>query len=1569
MAEYGASNIKVLKGLEAVRKRPGMYIGDTSTKGLHHLVYEVVDNSIDEAMAGFCNTIKVTLTKAGSAIIEDNGRGIPVGMHPTEKISAATVVLTVLHAGGKFDKDTYKVSGGLHGVGVSVVNALSKDLHLTVFKEGNIYEQNFKEGIPQEILEVTGTSRKNGTKIEFWADDTIFTESTTFQKEILMKRFRELAYLNPKITIDFRDERDGTKEIFHFDGGIKQFVEDMNSKTPLSTAQFFQGKADDIEIDIALMYCDSDSEKSLSFVNNIKTADGGTHEAGFRAGLTRSISRYISKNANAKERGVKITGEDCKEGLIAIVSVRVPEPQFEGQTKGKLGSSYVRPLVQKFFSEQFNKYLEENPIEAKAIMGQILLAARGRDAAKRAKDLVKRKDSMSIGTLPGKLADCQSKDPEISEIYLVEGDSAGGCFSGETKVKCANGEDVSIEILSENHKKNKVNFIYTYNHQTDKIELQKIKNVWETKVTDDLVYVTLDNGKKELCTSDHKWLLKNGEYVEAKDLKVGDSIMPLYTSKKNIGGEYELKHNGLLKSYDYETVIQPNGTEEFTHRIADKWNLDNNIYKKRVGYIHRHHIDKNHLNNNPTNIEQLTPTEHLQKHHTDFDKQTPKYKEYMSKKMKEQSDEISQRVIKDWENPEYRAKFEGQHKRMREIQIANGQMNTEHLAEYWANEEHRKEQSQRVSRYFHNNPDAVENNRKKAKEQWSSEELRKWRAEETRKQMSNPENIKKKLEAERETRIKNSLEFLNRVGIDNYETERKENKNRRVFTIPTLISKINESNNYLKVKNENELINSDFYVYNHKVIKVEKYIGEPISVYDIEVPNTHNFALSSGVFVHNSAKQGRDRVFQAILPLKGKILNVEKARLEKILKSDEIKNMITALGCGIGDEFNEDKLRYNKVIIMTDADVDGCLKGNTEVKLLDGTYKSMQELEKLYPSEKNKFWVWASDRNGNPVPAKAHSVRVTKKVRKLYKITLDNDFVIEATDNHPFRVINGEFIRADELLVGTSLMPLYYKIEKDGFYPNYEQLKIGKKWIPTHKYVNSWKDKNLSNMDNYITHHIDHDKTNNRPDNLTFLTRSEHSKLHGKDTHLINKYNGSKQQSQDLKKNWNNGLYNNRESHFLKYNKSEEHSKIVSDKNIENWQDDKFRERMIEKRKYHMSQPKVQKKYSRLCKSQWQNDEIAFRMQMTRVVNVAKKAINEFGDLNEESYQAVKPKSGVPNWNTVFNKYEFKDKKEFKDYVETYNHKIKSIEIIEVEETPVYDLTVDKYHNFAIKAGENSSIFVHNSHIQTLLMTFFFRFLKPIIEKGYLYLAQPPLYRYKKGKNETYLKDDKALNDFLIEHGIDVLESKTMGKQDLTELFKLVAYYKMTLSDIEKRFALPEVVRYMIENPNVISTDNETLSKNLENYIAKLGYNILTKTINEELIQYFVQTNDGLEELIINDNLFTSPFYEEAIYQHNKIKDRITDEFKNRDILEMLAMVESSAKKGAYIQRYKGLGEMNPEQLWETTMNPEDRRLLQVVIDNDELASETFILFMGDEVEPRRAYIETHAKDVKHLDV
>ena len=766
---YGESNIKVLKGLEAVRKRPGMYIGDTNVGGLHHMIYEVVDNSIDEAMAGFCSHIEVELTTEGSCIVRDNGRGIPVGMHPTEKIPTLTVVLTVLHAGGKFDKDTYKVSGGLHGVGVSVVNALSKKLVATVERDGEIYRQEFAKGIPVSDFEVIGKSKKTGTFIEFFPDDEIF-EITEFDYETLAKRFKELAYLNPKITIDFKDNRTGQAESFHFDGGIAQFVADMNKKEALTKVIAFSTDEEDVNVEVALMYNDSYTENLLSFVNNIKTPDGGTHEAGFRMGLTRVITNYVEANAAAREKDNKITGEDVREGLIAIVSVKVPEPQFEGQTKGKLGSAYVRPIVNKATFEYLSKYFEENPIDAKAIMGKAIMAARGREAAKKARELTRKKEGLSIGTLPGKLADCQSKDPSECEIYLVEGDSAGG-----------------------------------------------------------------------------------------------------------------------------------------------------------------------------------------------------------------------------------------------------------------------------------------------------------------------------------------------------------------------------------------------------------------------------------------SAKGGRSRTFQAILPLRGKILNVEKARLDKILKSEEIKNMITAFGTGIGDEFDLSRLRYHKIIIMTDADVDG-------------------------------------------------------------------------------------------------------------------------------------------------------------------------------------------------------------------------------------------------------------------------------------------------------------------------------------------------------------------------------------SHIQTLLLTFFFRFMNKLVENGHIYLAQPPLYRYKKGqKKEIYLKDEKALNDYLIETGIETSSFEGVGIKDLKEFLKIVAAYRSVLKELEKRFSIISVIRYLIENKDLIQNDNKKLFAIIKKFLEKQGHNILNSYVNESEIRIFVQTENGLDELIISETLFTNPLYEEALFIYEKIKERDFD--LGKDILEFLDEIEKNAKKGAYIQRYKGLGEMNPEQLWDTTMDPTNRRLLQISINDAQSASDTFNLFMGDEVEPRRDYIQTHAKDVKHLDV
>ena len=768
--DYNANNIRVLEGLEAVRLRPAMYIGDTNVNGLHHLIYEVVDNSIDEAMAGYCTKIDVKITKNGTVIISDNGRGIPVDMHPTEKIPAATVVLTVLHAGGKFDKDTYKVSGGLHGVGISVVNALAKNLTMTINKNGSIYEQHFAEGLIKTDLKIIGTTKKHGTIIEFKPDDTIF-ETLDFQYEIVEKRLRESAYLNSGITISLNDERVGKKEIFFFEGGLSQFVEDENKREAITGIMAVSGKSEDIEIDIALLYNDSFNEKTISFVNSVRTKDGGTHESGFKAGLTKAIVNYVKSNSGAK-KDIKIIGDDVREGLVAVIAVKVPEPQFEGQTKGKLGSTYVKSAVQKLVYEKLSKFFEENPADAKQILNKALLTAKAREAAKRARELIRRKDSFSIGTLPGKLADCQSKDAKESELYLVEGDSAGG-----------------------------------------------------------------------------------------------------------------------------------------------------------------------------------------------------------------------------------------------------------------------------------------------------------------------------------------------------------------------------------------------------------------------------------------SAKQGRERFFQAILPLKGKILNVEKSRQDKALASDEIRNIITALGCGFGEDFDETKLRYHKVVIMTDADVDG-------------------------------------------------------------------------------------------------------------------------------------------------------------------------------------------------------------------------------------------------------------------------------------------------------------------------------------------------------------------------------------SHIQTLLLTFFFRYFKPVIENGFLYIAQPPLYRYKKGKTEIYLKDDKSLSDFLINNGVEASTTTYEGvsNNDLIAFLKLVSAYRSMLNELQNRYALIDIIKYLVENNNLLELDNDKLFEEIQTVLIKLEFNLISNKVTEDNIDLYVQTKDGLEEITIDDNLLKSQFFLEAVSIYHKILN-YGNFAQDKDIVKFLNNIENNAKKGAYIQRYKGLGEMNPEQLWETTMCPDNRTLLKVKIEDAEEADNTFNLFMGDEVEPRRNYIEAHAKDVKNLDV
>lgn len=430
---YGADNIQALEGLEAVRKRPGMYIGSTDTKGLHHLVWEVIDNSIDEHLAGHCSQIDTVIHPDNSITVRDNGRGIPVGMHAKLQKSALEVVMTVLHAGGKFDKDTYKVSGGLHGVGVSCVNALSEDLSVEVHRDGKIYTQSYKTGIPQTEVEEVGTAKDTGTFVTFKPDATIF-EALEYKYDVLATRIRELSYLNKGLTLTLTDEReteeDGSfkNETFYSEGGLKEFVLHLDeARTKLIEEPIHVvGKEDNVEVEVALNYNTSFSENIYSFVNNINTREGGTHVNGFRRAITRLFKTYGEENGFFKKLKFAISGEDFKEGMTAIVSVKVPEPQFKGQTKGELGNSEVTGIVSRSVGKVLGHYLEENPRQAKKIIDKVILAATARHAARKAREIVQRKNVLTGGGLPGKLSDCSSKNPDESEIFLVEGDSAGG---------------------------------------------------------------------------------------------------------------------------------------------------------------------------------------------------------------------------------------------------------------------------------------------------------------------------------------------------------------------------------------------------------------------------------------------------------------------------------------------------------------------------------------------------------------------------------------------------------------------------------------------------------------------------------------------------------------------------------------------------------------------------------------------------------------------------------------------------------------------------------------------------------------------------------------------------------------------------------------------------------------------------------------------------------------------------------------------------------------------------------------------------------------------------------------
>jgi len=721
-----------------------MYIGSTDVRGLHHLVIEIVDNSVDEAMADRCDTINVVIQADDTVIVSDNGAGIPVGMHTKMGKSALEVVHTTLHAGGKFGGGGYKVSGGLHGVGASVVNALSEYMRVEVKREGKVWMQEYSRGIPTADVKPIGKSTETGTTTTFKADPTIF-ETIDYSYETLSQRFRETAYLTKGLRITLIDERSDREVTFFFEGGIVSMVRHLNkNRHVLSERPIYAAKViNDISVEVAIQYNDGFTESLHTFANNINTVDGGSHLTGFRSALTRTLNEYASKAGFIKDSDSKLTGEDVREGLTGVVSVKLPDPQFEGQTKGKLGTAEAERAVAGVLRDHLTAYFEEHPQEARRIIEKAITASRAREAARKARDLVVRKGALDGMTLPGKLSDCSERDPAQSEIYIVEGDSAGGCFSGETQVALADGRSLSFRELVAEQAEGKEHFVYTI-RRDGCVGLERAINVRATKLNAEVVRVTLDNGETITCTPDHRFMLRDGSYKLAAELRPEESLMPLYRKLSN-------KAEPAITIDGYEMVWSPR---------SDRW-LFNHALASVGGTDDR----------------------------------------------KESATRPGTRAL-----------------------------------------------------------EAVAN-------------------------------------------------------------------------------------------------------YNHQVVSVER-VEERTDVYDLEVPGTHNFALASGVFVHNSAKQGRDRRFQAILPLRGKILNVEKARLDKMLGSNEIRTLITALGTSIGDSFDISKLRYHRILLMTDADVDGA---HIRTLLLTFFFRHMPEIIRnghLYiampplfriQSGKEKFYVYSED--------------------------------------------------------------------------------------------------------------------------------------------------------------------------------------------------------------------------------------------------------------------------------------------------------------------------------------------------------------------------------------------------------------------------------------------------------------------------------------------------------------------------------------------------------------------------------------------------------------------------------
>jgi DNA gyrase subunit B len=1378
---YDSSKIKVLKGLDAVRKRPGMYIGDTDDgSGLHHMVFEVLDNSIDEALAGHCTQITVTIHADQSVTVEDDGRGIPVDIHPEEGVSAAEVILTVLHAGGKFDDSSYKVSGGLHGVGVSVVNALSETLNLTIYRDSKVYTQEYRLGEPVSPLAVTGTSDKRGTTIRFKPSDTIFT-NIEFEYEILQKRLRELSFLNSGVRIELVDERDDRRESFFYEGGIKEFVKYLNrSKTAVHDSIFwFRGDRDGIGVEIALQWNDSYAETMYCFTNNIPQKDGGTHLAGFRAALTRTLNDYIEGEMANKKDKVPTTGDDSREGLTAVLSVKLSDPKFSSQTKDKLVSSEVKSVVEAIASEKLGEFLLEQPAQAKAIVNKIIDAARAREAARKARELTRRKGALDIAGLPGKLADCQEKDPAKSELFIVEGDSAGGSAKQgrdrrsqailPLKGKILNVERARFDKMLSSAEVGTLITALGCGIGKDELDLAKLRYhriIIMSVDGDDHVFVRERNGL-------------------ARMVRIGAFIDSAIDSHRETGHVDDDGHaqrvlaerlgDGTLG--DVLCFGQDNHEIRFRpikavirHPLRDK------LFRVRTAYGRSVRVTSSHS---------VFTAEH-------------------GELRLKRGDELQtgDRLVAP--------------KRLSLPELAPGHVDV--LRSIW------QERSPDLNVWL----------RGPAVEEWFMNRVRAQHAgnpQMTESRVEIPLEVGQALAVKRRTSGLTNRELCNSIGIKQPVTF------------------------YAWEKGESRPTQTQFDNYLHAV-------GADADVAQALV---------------QSVPSRLDRTWQSQYSVSG------RNAVRNLVHVADLEQADVDWFSG-RDDFEITPEHY------ADAGIPHNLRVDADLLTLLGFYVAEGS---------------CSDRNGIRLSIGSGNVafapEIAERMTRVFGIA---PTLYENADRAAeLKLVNRVASAAWQSLFGFRGTESHTKRIPDLVFNVPEALR-------------------LAFLRGYF-----------RGDGTAGAGRV-----------------GFATSSYDLA----SGLMYLLSSLGIVASISEHEP------------DGKIRlirgEPCITRRNYWQITVSAADDL-RLLEAIWTDHPAAagIREHVTRVE----------GTINRR--------------------------------FDTLDGDLMALPVVSIEEvTPgngyVYDFSVETDENFVAGMGglccHNTDADVDGSHIRTLLLTFFYRQIPNLIERGHVYIAQPPLYKVKKGKSENYVKDDVELNQILLRTALEgaslVVRDSSVPMQDgaLETLARKYIDFQNAVRKSPRRYDahvleqmlhLPEIGIADREDPEKLTTWGAQLEKML-NDVPQAGRHY-TVTLQPGTPPHLVVTrveHGNAVEKHLHREFFNSSEYRRitdlsrtlvGLFGAGAIVRRDEKEQTVASFKEAINWLLDEARRGQTIQRYKGLGEMNPEQLWDTTINPETRRLVQVRIEDAHVANELFSTLMGDEVEPRREFIERNALLVSNLDV